>query len=161
MTHIVSSSFIHSLQPVCYSPHQLAQRTDHAWAAAQPHLFLRNTQRLSSVLLSLNLLKPSPKSYTEFSNVSNAIKTNPEIRTFANNPTLSLQERNKGLQGFGLFAGLSPGGRILFPMSQKNFSACYQRTDISEKLRVLLRTPVSSALWRNTRVSSPSCRQHR
>jgi F-type H+-transporting ATPase subunit O len=38
------------------------------------------------------------KVHIELSNVSNAIKTNPGIRTFVNNPTLSLQERNKGLQ---------------------------------------------------------------
>ena len=78
------------------------------------------------MLLSLNLLKPSPKSYTEFSNVSNAIKTNPEIGTFANNPTLSLQERNKGLQGFGLFAKLegTVAGRkdIISDVTKKLFS---------------------------------------
>ena len=34
----------------------------------------------------------------DLSHVSSAIKTNPGIRTFVNNPTLSLEERNKGLQ---------------------------------------------------------------
>ncbi|KAF8160665.1 ATP synthase delta subunit-domain-containing protein [Crassisporium funariophilum] len=38
------------------------------------------------------------KVHTELSSVSNAIKTNPEIATFVSNPTLSLQDRNKGLQ---------------------------------------------------------------
>jgi F-type H+-transporting ATPase subunit O len=38
------------------------------------------------------------KVHTELSNVSNTIKTNPEISTFVHNPTLSLHERNKGLQ---------------------------------------------------------------
>jgi F-type H+-transporting ATPase subunit O len=48
------------------------------------------------------------KVHTELSNISNAIKTNPEISTFVNNPTLSLQERNKGLQG--LFVKLEGTG---------------------------------------------------
>ncbi|KAF8813931.1 F1 complex, OSCP/delta subunit of ATPase [Phlegmacium glaucopus] len=46
--------------------------------------------------------------HTELSNVSNTIKANPEINTFVNNPTLSLQERNKGIQG--LFAKLEGTG---------------------------------------------------
>ena len=46
--------------------------------------------------------------HTELSNVSNAIKTNPEISVFVNNPTLSLLERSKGLQG--LFAKLEGTG---------------------------------------------------
>ena len=48
------------------------------------------------------------KVHIELSNVSNAIRTNPDIRTFVNNPTLSLQERNKGLQE--LFAKLEGTG---------------------------------------------------
>ena len=48
------------------------------------------------------------KVHTELSNVSNAIKSNPEIRIFVNNPTLSLQERNKGLQE--LFVKLEGSG---------------------------------------------------
>jgi len=48
------------------------------------------------------------KVHTELSNVSNAIKTNPEISTFVNNPTLSLQERNKSL--LRLFAHLEGTG---------------------------------------------------
>ena len=47
-------------------------------------------------------ISKSPQTLTqvhnELSNVSKAIKANPDIRTFVNNPTLSLQERNKGLQ---------------------------------------------------------------
>ncbi|CAA7261771.1 unnamed protein product [Cyclocybe aegerita] len=38
------------------------------------------------------------KVHTELANVSAAIKKDPEVGTFINNPTLSLQERNKGLQ---------------------------------------------------------------
>lgn len=48
------------------------------------------------------------KVHTELSNVSNAIKTNPEISTFVKNPTLSLKERTKGLQG--LFAHVEGTG---------------------------------------------------
>jgi F-type H+-transporting ATPase subunit O len=57
-------------------------------------------------------LSKSPQTLTkvhiELSNVSNAIKTNPDLRTFVNNPTLSLQDRNKGLQD--LFAKLERSG---------------------------------------------------
>ncbi|KAJ3508702.1 hypothetical protein NLJ89_g5610 [Agrocybe chaxingu] len=38
------------------------------------------------------------KVHTELTNVSAAIKKDPEVSTFISNPTLSLQERNKGLQ---------------------------------------------------------------
>jgi F-type H+-transporting ATPase subunit O len=46
--------------------------------------------------------------HTELSNFSKTIQTNPDIRTFVNNPTLSLQDRNKGLQT--LFAKLEGTG---------------------------------------------------
>jgi F-type H+-transporting ATPase subunit O len=64
------------------------------------------------------------KVHIELSNVSNAIKKSPSIRTFVNNPTLSLQERNKGLQELfaklgatsdvtkNLFGVLSENGRL-------------------------------------------------
>ena len=48
------------------------------------------------------------KVHTELSNVSNAIKTNPGIKNFVNNPTLSLQDRSKGLQE--MFAKLEGTG---------------------------------------------------
>ena len=48
------------------------------------------------------------KVHTELSNISTTIKGNQEINTFVNNPTLSLHERNKGLEG--LFAKLESTG---------------------------------------------------
>ena len=59
--------------------------------------------------------------HTELSNVSKAIQTNEEIRTFVNNPTLSLQERNKGLQAlFAKLEGTGPKKEKLSDIS-KNF----------------------------------------
>ena len=63
----------------------------------------------------------------DLSHVSSAIKTNPGIRTFVNNPTLSLEERNKGLQemfakleGLGKKVKISDVTKNLFSVLSEN-----------------------------------------
>ena len=74
------------------------------------------------------------KVHIELSNVSNAIKTNPDIRTFVNNPTLSLQERNKGLQE--LFAKLEGTGakkdNIISDVTRNLFSVLSENGRLGE-----------------------------
>ncbi|KAF8973008.1 OSCP/delta subunit of ATPase [Flammula alnicola] len=57
-------------------------------------------------------LSKSPQTLTkvhaELSNFSNVIKKDPEVSTFVNNPTLSLAERSKGLEG--IFTKLEGAG---------------------------------------------------
>jgi len=55
------------------------------------------------------------KVHTELTNVANAIKKDPEVGSFVHNPTLSLQERNKGLQG--IFSKLEGAGAKKEPVS--------------------------------------------
>ncbi|KAF9528564.1 OSCP/delta subunit of ATPase [Crepidotus variabilis] len=55
------------------------------------------------------------KVHSELVNVSTAIKKDPEVATFVKNPTLSLQERNKGLQG--IYAKVESVGPKKEPLS--------------------------------------------
>ena len=78
------------------------------------------------------------KVHTELSNVSNALKTNPEIRTFVHNPTLSLQERNKGLQE--LFVKLEgTGGKkdVISDVTKNLFSVLSENGRLGEVENVI------------------------
>ena len=55
------------------------------------------------------------KVHTELSSVYAAIKKDAEVSTFVNNPTLSLQDRNKGLQG--IFTKIEGAGAKKEPLS--------------------------------------------
>ena len=73
------------------------------------------------------------KVHTELSSVSNAIKANPEINTFVNNPTLSLQERNKGLQGlFAKLEGTGPKKEAYSDVTKNLFSVLSENGRLGE-----------------------------
>ena len=73
------------------------------------------------------------KVHTELSNVSNAIKADPVTSTFVNNPTLSLQERNKGLQElFTKLEGTTPRKETYSEVTKNLFSVLSENGRLGE-----------------------------
>jgi len=146
----------------CYSPQQHAQLLERqAWAAVQLQPLLQNTQRLSSALLSLNLLKLLPKSTPSFPmSPTQSKQTRRSTHSWITLPCLCRNGTKPSKDYLPNWKVPARRGRLI-PRSQKIFSVCYRRMDVSEKLRVLLRASMSS--WPNTRASSPSpsLRHHR